>query len=376
MYFDSSEFKDRVSRTRAQMEKEDLELLLLFGQEAVYWLSGFYTPAYFAYTVFGLPMHGEPFLVLRSMEDPAAKVTSWVENRLPYNDNESPIASVCEAVKTRGLDRARIGIDKQSWYLTAERYEQLCSAFPGAVLVSENRMIDKLRIRKSPAELGYLREAGRIVSAGMQAAFDATLPGVTERHIAAAMASARVSAGSDLPIDGVLTTGERTVEGHGPWTDRVLREGDLLHYEFHGIKNHYWARMLRCGVLGQPTKEQQSDAEIILEAHNNALRHMRPGVHVRVIDDLCRTPLIKAGLRPRETWVNRVGYGLGLNFRPTPGDFLFEFTPDADFVLEPGMVFHMILGAKGMGVSDTVAVTTDGVEFITRFPRKLIVRPA
>jgi Xaa-Pro dipeptidase len=375
MQFDNSEFQDRVSRTRAQMEKNDLDLLLLFGQEAVCWLSGFYTPAYFAYTALGLPAKGEPFLVLRGMEEAAAKVTCWVENRFPYRDDESPIAYVREAVKTRGLESARIGIDKHSWYLTVERYEELSSAFPSAVFLAENRMIEKLRIRKSPAELAYLRQAGRIVGAAIQAAFDATSPGVSERQIAAAMAAARISAGSDLPIDGVLTTGERTAQGHGPWTDRIVRKGDLLSYEFHGIKNHYWARMLRSGVLGEPTTEQQRTADIVIAAQDNALRHMRAGVHVRVIDDLCRAPLIEAGLKQRESYVNRVGYGLGLNFRPTPGDFLFQFTPDADFVLEAGMVFHMIASANGLGISDTVAVTADGVEFITTLPRKLVVCP-
>jgi Xaa-Pro dipeptidase len=154
-----------------------------------------------------------------------------------------------------------------------------------------------------------------------------------------------------------------------------VRKGDLLSYEFHGIKNHYWARMLRSGVLGEPTTEQQRTADIVIAAQDNALRHMRAGVHVRVIDDLCRAPLIEAGLKQRESYVNRVGYGLGLNFRPTPGDFLFQFTPDADFVLEAGMVFHMIASANGLGISDTVAVTADGVEFITTLPRKLVVCP-
>ena len=66
--------------------------------------------------------------------------------------------------------------------------------------------------------------------------------------------------------------------------------------------------------------------------------------------------------------VNRVGYGIGLNFRPNPAEFYWEFTPSADFVLEPGM----ILNGKGIGISDTIAVTKNSPEFITKFPRELL----
>lgn len=371
MYFPREEYDRRLAAVRASMAKQGLDLLLLFGQEAVCWISGFYTPAYFACTVLGVPSSGEPFLVLRYMETGAAEATSWLGNLSSYRDHEDPFEKVRKEVEARGLGRARIGVDKHSWYLTTERNEQLHAALPQARIVGDDKLVETLRIVKSPLEIETLRHSARIVEAGMQAAIDATQAGVSERDVAAAMAHARIRAGSDLPIDGVLATGERTQHSHGPWTDRKLQQGDQLFYEFHGIRNHYWARMLRCGILGEPTKDQIKVADIILAAQKAGFGAIRAGARSRDVDALCREPLIEAGLKDRKVYTNRVGYGLGLNFRPTPGEFFREFTPQADFILEEGMVFHMIQSAKGLGFSDTIVVTREGYDLITRFPRQL-----
>jgi Xaa-Pro dipeptidase len=373
MYFPREEYDRRLVAIRAAMAKQEIDLLLQFGQEAVCWISGFYTPAYFACAILGVPLGGEAFLVLRSMEVPAAGTTSWITGPLSYRDHEDPFEILRRAVAARGLGRARIGVDKHSWYLTAERYEQLESALPDARIAGDGKMVDLMRVVKSPLEIAMLQQGARIVEAGMTAAIAATAEGVSERDVAAAMAHARIRAGSDLPIDGVLATGERTRQSHGPWTDRKLQRGDQLFYEFHGIRNHYWARMLRSGILGQPTDEQARIAETILAAQKAGFSAIRAGAHVREIDARCREPLIAAGLKERDAYTNRVGYALGLNFRPSPGEFIREFTPQADFRLEEGMVFHMIQSAAGLGFSDTIVVTANGYDSITRFPRQLFI---
>lgn len=374
MYFPSHEYDRRLTAVRKAMAEQKLDLLLQFNPEAICWSTGFHTPAFFAPIVLGIPLAGEPFLVLRHLEMRAATSTTELADLVSYRDDEDPIGTLCASVAAHGFARARIGVDKHSWYLTAERYEQLLAGLPDARIVTDGRVIDTLRVVKSPLEIETLRQAARIVEAGMQAAIDATHAGASEREVAAAMAHARVRAGSDLPIDGVLATGERTGQSHGPWTDRVLKRGDQLFYEFHGIRNHYWARMLRSGLLGtQPTDEQARIAEVILGAQAAGFGAIRAGVHCREIDQLCREPMIAAGLKDRASYTNRVGYALGLNFRPSPGEFLREFTPQADFVLEEGMVFHMIQSANGLGFSDTLAVTAGGHELITRFPRELFL---
>jgi len=375
MHFSLDEYQDRLARVRESMAERDIDLLLLFGQEAIDWVSGFYTPAHFAYACFGVPLEGEPFLIVRYLEEKAVHANSWVQNYQIYWDHEDYIEKTRDMVCKAGFGKARIGLEKHSWFLTADRCDRLRDALPDATFVSDDRLVDRLRFIKSAAELDYLRQAAKIVGAGMRGAVNATKVGATEREIAAEMAYERLRAGSDLPVDGVLTTGERILEGHGPWTDRVLREGDGLHYEFHGIKANYWARLERSGVLGEPTQRQRFVADTVLFAQNQGLAKMKAGVHCSVIDQACREPMLEAGLKVKETYTNRMGYGIGLNMRPSPGEFLCEFTPTADFVLAPGMVFHMVMAAEGLGYSDTVVVTDDGIEYLTDYPREMLIVP-
>ncbi|MER9851754.1 aminopeptidase P family protein, partial [Mesorhizobium sp. M0106] len=62
---------------------------------------------------------------------------------------------------------------------------------------------------------------------------------------------------------------------------------------------------------------------------------------------------------------------LGLNYRPSAGEFIREFLPGVEWVLEAGMAFHMLMGAAGMGCSETVLVTEQGPERLTTMERKL-----
>ncbi len=48
--------------------------------------------------------------------------------------------------------------------------------------------------------------------------------------------------------------------------------------------------------------------------------------------------------------------------------------PGDTWVLEPGMVFHMLLTGQGIGHSEMVLVTETVHELLTRMERKLFVR--
>jgi Xaa-Pro aminopeptidase len=59
---------------------------------------------------------------------------------------------------------------------------------------------------------------------------------------------------------------------------------------------------------------------------------------------------------------------------PRSSDFTRTFLPTAAWSLEPGMVFHMYTGARGMAFSETVLVTERGPERLTRLERRLFER--
>ncbi|HEY5719733.1 MAG TPA: aminopeptidase P family protein, partial [Gammaproteobacteria bacterium] len=57
---------------------------------------------------------------------------------------------------------------------------------------------------------------------------------------------------------------------------------------------------------------------------------------------------------------------------PSGGEPL-EAHPEATWTFEPGMTFHTYILARGFGMSETILVTPEGCERLTRYPRKLLV---
>lgn len=377
MAFPAEEYRGRLQRTQAEMAKHSLPVLLLHQPENIFYLSGLDQVGYFSYQALAVPSRGDPALIVRDMELPTARSTSWVANHTIYSDAADPITVWLDATRRAldglGLAGGRIGVDEHSWFLTIERWKMLQALLPHATLVREPRIVDHLRLIKSPREIDYLRGAARQVELGMRAGIEAIAPGVKELELAGTVFRTLVNAGwSGGPVGGIITSGSRTNLIHGGYSDRRLGRGDAVYLELSGVYRKYWARLMRTAIVGSPTAEQQRVSETIIRIQDEAIQLMKPGTPAALIDRACREPLLASGLR--ETYTNRAGYSLGLNERPSAGEFIREFVPGVEWELKAGMVFHMLMMAAGIGFSETVLVTERGPECLTGMDRKLFSR--
>jgi len=114
-------------------------------------------------------------------------------------------------------------------------YEFLKAGLPRSEFVDVGELVGGLRLIKSQAEIAYQRRAGKAAEAGMAAGRNVAKVGARERDIAAAVTSAMILAGSDLPGPGVLSSGERALYLHGGYTDRVLQMGDTVQLRQHRV---------------------------------------------------------------------------------------------------------------------------------------------
>lgn len=364
--FAAGEYSRRSARMRELMRDRSLDALLLHSPEAIAWLTGYRSPAFFPYTALAIRPDEPPMLVFWSMEMATAHATAEAPDLVlrPYGHGISPteaLAQSCGAVL-----RGHVGIEGACWYLTAARLSALTAAFTGAAFVHVDRDIEFARAVKSEAEIGLIRAATIAAEAGMRAALEITRDGVTEREVAAAMAAARIRAGSDLPVDGTIVSGPRAAEAHGGWSDRVLRDGDLFHYGLHGIKHGYWGRLARAGVVGGVSDGRSKILDRMAKILDAAVHVARPGLRARELDASLREPMLASGIKTdRHGFRNRLGYGLGLHFRPSPGEFFLEITPEANYVLEAGMVLHLFLNHDGLAVSEAIVVRDAGAERLT-----------
>ncbi|TIS52802.1 MAG: aminopeptidase P family protein, partial [Mesorhizobium sp.] len=157
MDFPAEEYRERLRRTQEEMAKYDLPVLLLHQPENINYLSGLDQIGYFSYHALAVPSRGDPVLIVRDMEVPTAHSTSWVKNHVVYADAADPLPvwldTARRALEGLGLAGGRIGLDEHSWFLTVERWKMLQALLPKATLVGEPRIVDHLRLIKSPREL-------------------------------------------------------------------------------------------------------------------------------------------------------------------------------------------------------------------------------
>jgi Xaa-Pro aminopeptidase len=146
----------------------------------------------------------------------------------------------------------------------------------------------------------------------------------------------------------------------------------VVHIELTPRVGGYSARIMRCAVIGSPSRALASAAERLAEIQERQINAMRPGALAAEVDAILRDGVLSAGLR--DSYDNITGYTLGLYAPagPRTSDFTRIFHPQADWRLKANMVFHMYASASGASFSETVLVTERGPERLTKLPRALI----
>ena len=81
------------------------------------------------------------------------------------------------------------------------------------------------------------------------------------------------------------------------------------------------------------------------------------------VDRIARAQGLGEGLRT--DYPNVTGYTLGFHAQPRTSDFTRAFLPTSNWMLLPGMVFHMWIQARGMAFRETVLVREQGPERLT-----------
>ena len=374
--FTDGEYNQRLAATRAQMQKLDLDYLLVFTPENIYYLTGHDTPGYYYLQACVVTHQHPPIVVTRKIESFNTLGRSWARLVCPYQDTQDPV-DVLETLLTELSCKGKaVGIESRAWFINSEQYLALTERISKfAKLVPVKGLVEGQRAVKSDEELAYIREGGRICSAAMHVAFESSREGVTENDVAAATVRELILLGSEYAgLPPFISTGTRTSLVHSTWSGRKLCNGDVLAYELPGVRARYCAALYRTGFIGKPSDEIRKGVDVILETNRELIAAIRPGRAISEVHQASVKVFDKRGIpaSPR-----RSAYSLGINYPPDWGEgHILSFTDDEDRPLEAGMVFHVGVGIfeyprYQLAFTESVIVTEDGYELATDFPSEL-----
>jgi len=247
-------------------------------------------------------------------------------------------------------------------------------------LVSAEKVVSALRERKSPAEIGYMREAVRKTEEIFTKVARFLRPGLTEREIADFMLSEVAEAGlqpawSQATCPAVFT-GPDTAQAHYGPTGRTVEDGHVLNMDF-GVKvNGYCSDLQRTFyALAKGQKEAPEDVRkgfaTIVRAVAEAKRAMKPGVVGLDIDTVARQIVTAAGYAE---FPHALGHQVGRfahDGTALLGPAWEKYARKPFQKLEEGMVFtiepRLTVAGKGVvTIEEMVVVTKDGAEWLSR----------
>lgn len=371
MLFPQAEYEERLGRLRALMAERDVAVVIADEAEMLHYFTGFAISENL-YRAVVIALNGAPTMIVRLLDEQPFLKAAWFHNRRTFDDLEDPVVVTAQVIEAAGSAAGRIGLDMNSYCMPAKRFQHLTALLPGVTFVDFSDVFRPLRLKKSPREIAVMRKAAGIADVTMRRAIAAAVPGASSRTSAAVASASFIELGADFGRTGPITVGRGWNFLHGKLSDDALQPGDVLHLELVPKVNGYCARLMRPAVMGVPSAELQDAAATLIEIQDRQIAAMVPGTVAGEVDAILRQGVLDAGLR--QDYVNNTGYTLGYYFEQAPrtSDFTRLFTPAAEWRLEAGMTFHMYTSAAaGIAFSETVLVTDDGPERLTKTERKL-----
>lgn len=369
--FELEEFLDRCQSFQDMMAAEALDLLIIDQPETMFYLVGYAMSEGF-YQCCLLPAKGLPIMILRSVDTGTCEEHSWISDVIGFRDWDDPINTSMKQLKTRNWNPRRVGIDKNSYSLTVQRYSAWQTVLPEVEFYDISTFIAVQRATKSPREINYLRKASEIADKTLEVILNRIQPGHSARDCVAMSAESIISLGGDAGVVGPVTRSIDDTKMHALVDDTPLKLGDTLHVELIPQFLGYSARIMRPVCVGVPTTEMLDQAAQIIDIQDAQFAAMKPGVVASEVDSIVREAMLGNGLKV--SYANITGYSLGYYqlFTSRSSDFSYVFRPTDSWVLKSGMVFHMYTVAKGMAFSETILVTDTGVERLTRSYRSIL----
>jgi len=380
LHFSKEEFSSRKSKVTQLMKDQNIDALLMFRQESMYWLTGYDTFGYVFFQCLVLDQKGNIVLLTRAPDLRQAQNTSNINDIRIWIDKggSKPTDDLKNILDELNLKGKKIGIEYEAYGLTGKNALKLNKALENYCSIEdESELINKLRVIKSKEEIVYVRKAANLADKALDEAWKYAKAGASESKILAEMNRVIFEEGGDYPANEfIIGSGKNALLCRYQAEKQILNKTDQLSIEWAGTFRHYHSAMFRTIPIGTADPKHFKMHEACVEALKNCESKLKAGnkigevfdVHAKTFDDLGYT----------KARMNACGYSLGATFSPNWMDWPMLYTGNP-YIIEPGNVFfmHMILMDSGnelaMNLGETYLVTENGNERLGKQKLDLVV---
>ena len=385
-----SEYESRLEAVRERLAETDVDAAGWFGATSIAYLTGFHHV-----------QTERPVALVVTPDRTAVTVPRLERERVTANPRIDQVRTYFdypqgEPVGTTAAMLTELGV------------ERLCADSEGPpgvmgyegppltdeVTVTTQSWVDRMRWEKSDAERELVRESARWANLAhrhlAEAADAGTHPATVSQRASLEASRAMLDTLGDRyvprvrgsgPAHAGFISGPQTRLPHGHTANRRLETGDVLITGASANVDGYRSELERTMFVGEPDNEQRHYFELAVEAQSIAMETLTPGCELAAVDDAVWAYFEEQGVTNLAQ--HHVGHNIGLGAHEPPyvdrGWTAHCETRDSrtekDAVARPGQIYTLEPGLytddAGYRHSDTVAVTADGTERLTYFPRGL-----
>ena len=387
MIFSQEEFNSRITKVKESMNKKGLEVLLTTDPSNMNYLTGydgwsFYVPQGVILSI----DEEQPFWFGRKQDSNGARITTYLneENIFGYPENliqsppSHPYDFVVELFKDKKWASKNIGVEMDSYYYTAENHKRLKDNLENAKFINAHLLINWVRYIKSENEIKYMKDAGTLVKAGMQTAFDSIKEGVKQSTVAGKIQNTLIAGNEQTQMGGeyaglglILASGRSASASHLTPSEKKFENNEGTIIELGGVKHRYHCALSRTVYIGKPDTKISDTLKVTSEGIERALEQTKPGNSCHDVAVAFWSVLEKYGLEKE----SRAGYSIGLGYPPDWGEHTLSIRKNEKTLLKPNVTYHLMCGmwmdTWGLELSESVRVTDTGYELLTNVPRDL-----
>ena len=316
------------------MKKDDFQAYLLTQFTNVEYISN-YKPTSFAFCI----IKDNPIIYASGMDMELANRDSKIEVK-EYESYEVMIREL----KEEGI---------KSLAIEPTLPFSIYSKFKEDFQIEAKTYIDKQRMIKTPEEIEKITKATEIAQKSFLQ-LDILNNGNTEKEIAFDLVRHMIENGAfKESFDTIVTSGADSSLPHAIPQAKKLEQPILI--DWGAIYDGYCSDNTRTMVY---TESQQEIWDIVAEAHDKAIKAIRPGMKCCEVDKVARDIIADYGYGDK--FIHSTGHSLGLDIHETPGFSLRDETTVEEgmvITVEPGIYLE---GEFGVRLEDTIAVSKRG----------------
>ncbi|MFQ5705078.1 MAG: aminopeptidase P N-terminal domain-containing protein [Gemmatimonadales bacterium] len=225
----------------------------------------------------------------------------------------------------------------------------VASILTGSRIEDAAPFVARMRLIKDEYEIAALRKAAEVSAIGLREAMDVIRPGINDLQIAGLMeyvwkqrGSPRTSFGP-IVVSGAPSVSLYTLRSENyNAVDRVMQDGELLFIDYGAAEwRMYTSDVCRTyPVSGKFSGRQRRLYEIVLEAQDSAIAHVRPGVMMTAVIRAAARVFQRHGLEQYED-IERMGV-----------EHVWGVMPSPTYWITNGGGLSDYSGARGTGVRD------------------------